>query len=36
VSITAKEGENIDISVGVDLVRADDKRLSEMIFVFTR
>jgi len=36
VSITTKEGERIGITVGVDLVRTDDKRLNELIFVFSR
>ncbi|MDG6257452.1 MAG: response regulator [Methanomicrobiaceae archaeon] len=36
VSITTKDGEQIAISVAVDLVRADDQSLSELVFVFSR
>ncbi len=36
VFITTKGGERIGISVGVDMVRAEDQSLSELIFVFSQ
>lgn len=36
VEVTTKGGEHLGLSVGVDLVRADDRRLSELVFVFSR